>query len=111
MWDRRGRNGRESATHGHYSSSLNPFDSGKRSSKRRGIAGPIIIICAIIAVLVAADFWLSAGKIHRGVEVGDVPLGGLTPAEARQTVKDHVMGPLEDIEFSGPQDFSREAKD
>jgi vancomycin resistance protein YoaR len=92
------------------SSGLNPFDSSKQG-KRRGFAGPIIIICAIIAVLVAADFWLSAGKIHRGVEVGDVPLGGLTPAEARQTVKDHVMGPLEDIEFSGPQDFSREAKD
>src|SRR5215212_9134700 len=92
------------------SSGLNPFDSSKQG-KRRGFAGPIIIICAIIAVLVAADFWLSAGKIHRGVEVGDVPLGGLTPAEARQTVKDHVMGPLEDIEFSGPQDFSRDAKD
>src|SRR5215218_7324507 len=92
------------------SSGLNPFDSSKQG-KRRGFAGPIIIICAIIAVLVAADFWLSAGKIHRGVEVGDVPLGGLTPAEARQTVKDHVMGLLEDIEFSGPQDFARKASD
>jgi vancomycin resistance protein YoaR len=93
------------------SSSLNPFDSGKHSTKRRGFAGPIIIICAIIAVLVAADFWLNAGKIHRGVEVGNVPLGGLTPTEARQTVKDHVMGPLQKIEFSGPEDFSRDAKD
>jgi vancomycin resistance protein YoaR len=90
---------------------LNPFDSGKHSTKRRGVAGPIIIICAIIAVLVAADFWLNAGKIHRGVEVGNVPLGGLTPAEARQTVKDHVMGSLEEIEFSGPENFSRDAKD
>jgi vancomycin resistance protein YoaR len=90
--------------------SLNPFDSGKQG-KRRGIAGPIIIICAIIAVLVAADFWLSAGKIHRGVEVGNVPLGGLTPAEAQQTVKNHVMGPLEEIEFTGPEEFSRDAKD
>src|SRR5215211_3648263 len=92
------------------SSGLNPFDSSKQG-KRRGFAGPIIIISAIIAVLVAVDFRLSARKIHRGVEVGDVPLGGLTPAEARQTVKDHVMRPLEDIEFSGPQDFCREAKD
>jgi vancomycin resistance protein YoaR len=91
-------------------SSLNPFDSGKQS-KRRGFAGPIIIICAIIAVLVAADFWLNSGKIHRGVEVGDVPLGGQTPAEARQTVNNHVMGPLERIEFSGPENFSRDAKD
>jgi vancomycin resistance protein YoaR len=90
---------------------LNPFDSRKQESKRRGVAGPIIIICAIIAVLVAADFWLNSGKIHRGVEVGDVSLGGMTTAEARQTVKDHVMGPLEKIEFSGPENFSREAKD
>jgi vancomycin resistance protein YoaR len=90
---------------------LSPFDSGKQQSKSRGVAGPIIIVCAIIAVLVAADFWLNSGKIHRGVEVGNVPLGGLTPTEARETVKDHVMGPLEEIEFSGPEGFSREAKD
>jgi vancomycin resistance protein YoaR len=90
---------------------LNPFDSGKQRGKRRGFAGPIIIVCAIIAVLVAADFWLNAGKIHRGVEVGNVALGGLTPTEARQTVEDHVMGPLEEIEFSGPENFSRKAKD
>jgi len=62
-------------------------------------------------VLVAADFWLNSGKIHRGVEVGNVSLGGMTPAEARQTVKDHVMGPLEEIEFSGPENFSRKASD
>jgi len=92
------------------SSGLNPFTSGKES-KRRGIAGPIIIICAVIAVLVAADFWLNSGKIHRGVEVGNVSLGGMTPAEARQTVKDHVMGPLEEIEFTGPENLSRKASD
>jgi vancomycin resistance protein YoaR len=105
---RRDRRAGTSSDYG--SSSLNPFDSGKQG-KRRGFAGPIIIICAIIAVLVAADFWLNSGKIHRGVEVGNVPLGGLTTAEARQTVKNHVVGPLERIEFSGPEDFSRNAKD
>ena len=90
---------------------MNPFDSGKQDSKRRGVAGPIIIVCAIIAVLVAADFWLNSGKIHRGVEVGNVSLGGMTTTEGRQTVEDHVMGPLEEIEFSGPENISREAKD
>ena len=90
---------------------MNPFDSGKQESKRRGVAGPIIIVCAIIAVLVAADFWLNSGKIHRGVEVGNVSLGGMAPPEARQTVEDHVMGPLEEIEFSGPENISREATD
>lgn len=91
---------------------LNPFDSGKRDGRRRGIAGPIIIICAIVAVLVAADFWLNAGKIHRGVEVGTVSLGGKTPEQARQVVGDQVMGPLQEIDFSGPQeDFSRKASE
>ena len=89
---------------------MNPFDSGK-DSKRRGVAGPVIIICAIIAVLVAADFWLNSGKIHRGVEVGNVSLGGMTTTEARETVEDHVMGPFEEIEFSGPENFSRDARD
>jgi vancomycin resistance protein YoaR len=107
--DRRGRNERESSSDDQYSSSLNPFDSGKQSSRRRGIAGPVIVICAIVAVLVAADFWLNSGKIHRGVEVGSVSLGGKTPAEARQIVKDQVMGPLKEIDFDGPARFTREA--
>jgi vancomycin resistance protein YoaR len=108
--DRRGRNERQNASYGHYSSSLNPFDSGKRSS-RRGIAGPVIIICAIVAVLVAADFWLNSGKIHRGVEVGSVSLGGRTPAEARQIVRDQVMGPLKEMDFAGPAHFTRKASE
>jgi len=90
---------------------LNPFDSGKQTGRRRGVAGPIIIICAIIAVLVAADFWLNSGKIHRGVEVGNVSLGGQTPTEARQSVKDQVVGPLEEIEFDGPEHFARKASE
>jgi vancomycin resistance protein YoaR len=94
---------------GYYSSTLNPLGSGKHSRRRRGIAGPVIIICAIIAVLVAADFWLNSGKIHRGVEVGNVSLGGKTPAEARQIVGDQVMGPLREIDFTGPDQFTRTA--
>src|SRR5215210_8646280 len=35
----------------------------------------------------------------------------MTPPEARETVKEHVMGPLEEIEFSGPENFSRKASD
>ena len=104
--DRRGNDG-EGVPSGYYSSSLNPID--KDRSQRRGIAGPIIIICAIVAVLVAADFWLNAGKIHRGVEVGSVSLGGKTPAEARQIVRDQVVGPLEEIDFDGPGHITRKA--
>jgi vancomycin resistance protein YoaR len=108
--NRRTRDGGSSSDGGglYNPSSLNPFDSGKRG-RRRGLAGPIIIICAIIAVLVAADFWLNTGKIHRGVEVGSVSLGGKTPTEARQIVRDQAMGPLKEIEFSGPEHFTRTA--
>jgi vancomycin resistance protein YoaR len=71
----------------------------------------VIIICAVVAVLVAADFALNSGKIHRGVEVGNVSLGGKTPAEARQIVRDQVMGPLKVIDFDGPAQFTRKARE
>jgi vancomycin resistance protein YoaR len=85
--------------------------TGGRRSKRRGFAGPIIIACALVAVLVAADFWLNSGKVHRGVEVGNVSLGGMEPAEARQVVRERALGPLQDIELTGPDRFSRSAEE
>ena len=79
-------------------------DGGKFGKRRRGrIAGPIIIACAIIAVLVAADYLVNSGRVYRGVEVGDVALGGKTPAQAREVVQDRVVGDLREIEFTGPQ--------
>ena len=84
--------------------------SGRRS-KRRGFAGPIIIACALVAVLAAADFWLNSGKVYRGVEVGNVSLGGMEPAEARQVVRERALGPLQEIELTGPERFSRSAEE
>ena len=84
---------------------------GGRRSKRRGFAGPIIIVCALVAVLVAADFWLNSGKVQRGVEVGNVSLGGMEPSEARQVVRERAMGPLQEIELTGPERFSRSAEE
>ena len=83
----------------------------RRRSVGRGIAGPIIIICALVAVLVAADYGLNSGKIHRGVEVGNVSLGGMEPAEARDVVRERAMGPLQEIELTGPARFSRTASE
>ena len=71
--------------------------------------GPVLIICAILAVLVAADQWMNSGKIYRGVEVGNVSLGSQTPAEARETVRERALGALEEIELSGPEQFTRTA--
>jgi len=91
-----------------YSTSLRST-GGKRRSRSRGVAGPVIIVCAIVAVLVAADYWVNSGKIHRGVEVGSVALGGQTPVAAQDIVRDRAMGPLKEIEFSGPERFTRTA--
>ncbi len=87
------------------------FGTKTSRRKRRSIAGPILIACAVIAVLVAADQLLNSGKIYRGVEVGDVALGGKTPAEARQTVQERATGALKEIEFSGPEQFTRTSRE
>jgi vancomycin resistance protein YoaR len=79
--------------------------------KRRSIVGPILIACAVLAVLVAADHLLNSGRIYRGVEVGDVGLGGSTPAEAKQLVKERATGALKEIEFSGPEQFTRTSRE
>jgi vancomycin resistance protein YoaR len=93
-------------------SSNGRFGSTKRyDGKRRNIAGPIVIVCAVFAVLVAADYLVNSGRIYRGVEVGDVALGGRTPAEATQIVEERVTGALKEIEFSGPEQFTRTARE
>lgn len=106
--NRKKRDRRTSGEHGDYRSG---YGGTGRSRRRRGFAGPIIIACALVAVLVAADYWLNTGKIHRGVEVGNVSLGGMEPAEARQVVRERAMGPLQEIEFSGPERFTRSAEE
>ena len=83
----------------------------RRRSVGGRIAGPIIVVCALVAVLVAADFLMNSGRIHRGVEVGSVSLGGMEPAEAREVVSERAMGPLQEIELSGPDRFSRSAEE
>ena len=93
--------------------SLNGYYGGTKryGRKRRNIAGPIVIACAVIAVLVAADYLMNSGRIYRGVEVGDVALGSKTPAEARQILEERATGALKEIGFSGPQQFTRTAKE
>jgi vancomycin resistance protein YoaR len=106
------KNRREEGHVGGDFSSNGRFGSTKRyDGKRRNIAGPVIIACAVIAVLVAADYLMNAGRIYRGVEVGDVALGGRTPAEARQIVEEHATGALKEIEFSGAEQFTRTARE
>lgn len=76
-----------------------------RRKRRWRIAGPIVIICAVVAVLVAVDYGLNSEKVYWGVEVGTVPLGGKTPAEAREAVSERTTGALKEFEFTGPENF------
>ncbi len=86
--------------------------SGRRSqeARRRKILGTVLVICAVVAVLVAADYWANAGKIYRGVAVGDVSLSGNTPEEARQAIEERSANGFEEIRFTGgPQEFALDA--
>jgi vancomycin resistance protein YoaR len=88
------------------------FGTKTYGRKRRNIAGPILIACAVLAVLVAGDQLLNSGKIYRGVEVGDVALGGSTPAEARQIVQERATGAVKEIELSDPDhQFTRTSRE
>lgn len=60
----------------------------------------LVILCAVVSVLVAVDYWTNAGRIYRGVEVGEVDLGGKTPAEAEKVLKDLTAGG--GIRLAGP---------
>jgi vancomycin resistance protein YoaR len=84
----------------------------KGGRPRRGIIGVILVICAVVAVLVAADYWTNAGRIFQGVTVGNVSVGGETSEEARGMVEERVADELEEIRFTGgPDEFALSAKD
>ncbi len=73
----------------------------KYRNSRRRFTGPVLIICAIVSVLVAANYWTNQGKIYQGVAVGDVALGGKTPEEAREILEERGANAFEKIRFTG----------
>lgn len=106
------RRDRQAGSHAGGGFSPSGFGSTKTfGRKRRSIAGPILIACAVLAVLVAADQLLNSGRIYRGVEVGDVALGGSTPAEAKQIVQERATGAVKEIQFSGTEQFTRMSRE
>ena len=84
----------------------------KGVKRRRGIIGVVLVVCAVVAVLVAADYWANAGKIFQGVMVGSVAVGGETPEEARGMVEERAADELGEIRFTGgPEEFALSARD
>ncbi len=86
--------------------SLDHFSGNRRKGGRRWRIVPLLlIICAVVAALMVADYWTNHDKIYRGVEVGGVALGDKTPEEAQQILEERTGG-LEEIELTGPEEFT-----
>jgi len=81
----------------------------KRRRSRRRFFAPVLVLCALLAVLVAFDYWSNSGRIYRGVSVGTVELGGKTPAEAQAIVEERTAGPLREMRLVGPQGLGEDA--
>ncbi len=80
------------------------FPDGKRQRSR--FVGAVLVLCAVVATLVAADYWANVGEIHRGVEVDGVPLGGKTPEEAREVLEERAAA-LGEIQFTvGSEEYA-----
>ena len=75
------------------------------------ILGLVVALLVAAGALVAADYGLNSGRIHSGVQLGTVPLGGKTPAEARQALEERTTGALQRIELKGPEDFELGAEE
>ncbi|CAA9440091.1 MAG: Vancomycin B-type resistance protein VanW [uncultured Rubrobacteraceae bacterium] len=83
------------------------FSDFTRSSppKRRGGWRKVLVfvlaaLCMIMALLLVVDYSMSYGRIHRGVQVGSVDVGGKTPEEARRVVEERAAGVPERVRFS-----------
>ncbi|MBA2441992.1 MAG: VanW family protein [Rubrobacter sp.] len=88
-----------------------PQKPGPRSSGRRRLVGPVLVLCAVLAVLVAADYAVNAGKVYRGVETGSVSLGGMTPDQARAAVEERSEGALQEVRFTGSEEVAFPAEE
>ena len=82
-------------------------NSKLRYALRRGIALVALAVCALLAGLFALDAFIGGEEIHRGVSIGDVDVGGMTPDEARDAVERDAAATFEKISFgTGSEAFS-----
>ena len=59
-----------------------------------------------------ADYLVNSGDIYRGVEVGDVDLGGMSPSEAEDTLAEQIPSELREIRLTGSgESFTIPAKE
>ncbi|MDP9481196.1 MAG: VanW family protein [Actinomycetota bacterium] len=80
---------------------------GSRYARRRGLALVALAICVLLAGFVALDALLGGDEIQRGVSVGSVEVGGMTPEEARRVVERDAAATFEKITFgTGEEGFT-----
>ena len=80
--------------------------SGKRRKGRRKrwkIIVPLLMLCAVVAAPVVADYATNHSKIYPGVSVGNTHLGGKTPEEAQEILEERTGG-LREIQLTAPQE-------
>ena len=82
-------------------------NSKSRYARRRGAALVALAVCALLAGLFALDAFVGGDKIHRGVSIGDVDVGGMTPEQAREAVERDAASTFEKISFgTGSEAFT-----
>lgn len=86
-----------------------------QSSAGRWFIGLVAVFFVVFAGLVFADYRSNAGKIYGGVSAGDVALGGLTPEEAQDAVREQSTGALQSVRLTDsgtePESFSIPAEE
>ncbi len=81
--------------------------SKSRYARRRGAALVALAVCALLAGIVALDALIGGDEIQRGVSIGAVDVGGMTPDEAREAVQRDAATTFEKISFgTGSEGFA-----
>lgn len=71
-----------------------------------GAVGLVAAVLMVLAMVAAADYLLNAGEIRRGVRVGELSMGGKTPAEARELVESRASATFDSVDFGGREGSS-----
>ena len=66
--------------------------------------GAVGLLCALAAAVAVTDYLVNSGNIYRGVEVGNLDLGGMSPSEAEDALAERIPNELQDIRFTGPEE-------
>ncbi|HVF00804.1 MAG TPA: peptidoglycan binding domain-containing protein [Rubrobacteraceae bacterium] len=78
-----------------------------RGGWRKTLFLVLTFVCTVTALLLVVDHWASYGRIHRGVGVGSVDVGGKTPVEVRCVIEDRAACVPERVRlFRGSGEFA-----